>query len=168
MLLSFIEAGASLSRAGLATLCSEASTASGRVRAPVVSREDGRCCHESVPAREGAIAALGEVDDSVCGFEGACGVSRDAALASWALMLGGAPLALRGASSRPELPKDGGWQFGVFEKLSCMDILLFERTEPGVPALEEVSLIGDSDLARSVIANRVSSTHPHHPATRVP
>ena len=79
-------------------------------------------------------------------------------------MLGGAPLAFRGASSRPELLEDGGWNEGVFEKSSCIGMLLFERIDPGVSALEEVSLVGDSDLARSVIAKSISSTHPHHPA----
>ena len=79
-------------------------------------------------------------------------------------MLGGAPLAFRGGSSSSELLEDGGWNEGVFEKSSCIGMLLFERNDRGVPALEEVSLVGDSDLARSVIAESISSTHPHHPA----
>ena len=78
-------------------------------------------------------------------------------------MLGGAQLAFRGGLSRPELLVDGGWNEGVFEKSSCICMLLFERINPEVSALE-VSLVGDSDLARSVIAKSVSSTHPHHPA----
>ena len=42
------------------TLFSEVTADNGRLLDPVDPREEGRCCHESVPAREGAIAALEE------------------------------------------------------------------------------------------------------------
>lgn len=41
-------------------LVSEATMDNGRLLEPVDPRDEGRCCHESVAAREGAIAALRE------------------------------------------------------------------------------------------------------------
>lgn len=41
-------------------LLSEAFMDNGRLLGPIDPRDEGRCCHERVPAREGAIAALGE------------------------------------------------------------------------------------------------------------
>lgn len=39
---------------------------------------------------------------------------------------------------------------GVLDNSSDMDMSFLERTEPGVPAFEEVSLVGERDRARSV------------------
>jgi len=80
-------------------------------------------------------------------------------------VLGGAPLVFEGAMSKPELRRDaGGWREGVLERSSCIDISFLERTDPGVPALEEVSFVGDSDRARSGFIHKPSSTHLHHAA----
>ena len=60
------------------------------------------------------------------------------------------------AASKEEL---GLWREGVFEKSSRIDMSLAERAEAGVPASEEGSLVGDSDLARSELPPpRISST----------
>lgn len=51
-------------------LFSEATIDNGRLRAPVEPRDVGRCCQDTEPARDGAIAALGEMLDSLTDFEG--------------------------------------------------------------------------------------------------
>lgn len=60
MLSSFPEAESAAAREVREVLESEATMDNGRLLEPVDSRDEGRCCHESVAAREGAIAALGE------------------------------------------------------------------------------------------------------------
>ena len=57
---SFAEAESVAARESCEALESEATMDNGRLLAPVDPRDEGRCCHESVAAREGAIAALGE------------------------------------------------------------------------------------------------------------
>lgn len=52
--LSLVGTGSTAARGDLEALFSEAT------KEPIDPRDEGRCCHESVPAREGAIAALGE------------------------------------------------------------------------------------------------------------
>ncbi len=66
-------------------------------------------------------------------------------------MLGGTPLASRGASSRVGVPEDGGWRVEVFESSSGIDIFFAERIDPSVSTREGLSLVGDNDLARSVL-----------------
>lgn len=46
----------------------------------------------------------------------------------------------------------GAWSEGVRDNGSCFDISFFDRADPGVPAFEEMSLVGERDLARSVKA----------------
>lgn len=46
--------------AALAALLSAATTDNGRLLTPFESREEGRCCQESVPDRERGIDALGD------------------------------------------------------------------------------------------------------------
>ena len=65
-------------------------------------------------------------------------------------MSGGTPLASRGGSSRDDVP-DGGWRVRVFENSSGIDEIFVERIDPSVSAREGLSLVGDSDLARSVL-----------------
>ena len=60
------------------------------------------------------------------------------------------PFVLRGISSRAEGPGGGRWNDGVLEKSSWPDITFIERMELGGSALEDVSLVGEIDLARSV------------------
>lgn len=57
---SFAGAGSAAARGDFVALFSEATMDNGRLLEPVDPRDEGRCCQESVPAREGAIAALGE------------------------------------------------------------------------------------------------------------
>ena len=47
-------------RGEVEALFSEANMDNGRLLGPVDPRDEGRCCHERVPAREGGIAVLGE------------------------------------------------------------------------------------------------------------
>ncbi len=52
-----------------ATLFSEATIDNGRVFVTVVPLDKGRCCHDIVLDRVGAIAALGELCEAIDGFE---------------------------------------------------------------------------------------------------
>ena len=47
-------------RGDIEALSSEANMDNGRLLEPVDPRDEGRCCHERVPARKGAIAVFGE------------------------------------------------------------------------------------------------------------
>ena len=67
---SLAMAGSALARGDLAAFFSEASIDNGRLRGPACPCDVGRCCHERVPARARGIAALGDVSESVWGFEG--------------------------------------------------------------------------------------------------
>ena len=49
------------------------------------------------------------------------------------------------------MPKDSGWRVGVFENSSGIDIFFAEGIDPSVSAREGPSLVGDNDLARSVL-----------------
>lgn len=62
----------------------------------------------------------------------------------------GAPFALEGILSGSEGPDCGGWKDRVMEKSSWLDNSMPERMELGVPAVEDVFLMGEIDLARSV------------------
>ena len=123
---------------------SEAATDNGRLLGPVDPRDEGRCCHESVPAREGAIAALGEGVEIFRGFGGGCGSSRGKASELRSLILLGPPLVSSGRWL------GGGWKDMVLEKSSWLDMPVPERMELGVPACEDWSLVGEIDRARSV------------------
>lgn len=92
MLSSFPVSGSALARGDLAALFSEAIMDNGRLLDPVDPREEGRCCHERVPARGRGIAALGDISESTCGFEGGRGSPRGLALISELSSFGGAPL----------------------------------------------------------------------------
>ncbi len=143
-------AGSAAARGAFEALFSEATMDNGRLLEPVDPRDEGRCCHESVPAREGAIAALGEGAEIVGGLNGGCGSSRGRVSDPRSLTLAGAPSALRAISSGPEGPDGGGWKDGVLEKSFWLHISISERLELGEPALEDVFLVGEIDLARSV------------------
>lgn len=58
ILSSFVAAGSAAARGDFERLFSEATMDNGRLLEPVDPRDEGRCCHESVPGREGAIAAF--------------------------------------------------------------------------------------------------------------
>ena len=150
ILSSFVGVGSAAARGAFEALFSEATMDNGRLLEPVDPRDEGRCCHESVPAREGAIAALGEGVEIVGGLNGGCGSSRGRVSDPRSLTLVGAPSALRETSSGPEEPDGGGWKDGGLEKSFWLDISVSERLELGVPALEDVFLVGEIDLARSV------------------
>ena len=66
-------------------------------------------------------------------------------------MSGGTPLASRGVFSGVDVPGDGGWRVGVFENSSGIDKFFAERIDPSVSARDGLSLVGDNDLARSVL-----------------
>lgn len=66
-------------------------------------------------------------------------------------MSGGTPLASRGVSSREDVSGDGCWRVGIFESSSGIDKFFTERIDPSVSVREGLSLVGDSDLARSVL-----------------
>ena len=58
-------AGSRICGEGLAVPSSEPIDDRGRPVGTVEPRDEGRCCHESVPARDGATAALGDCCSSV-------------------------------------------------------------------------------------------------------
>ena len=60
MLPSIAGVRSTVTRGDIEALFSEANMDNGRLLEPVDPRDEGRCCHERVPAREGAIAVLGE------------------------------------------------------------------------------------------------------------
>lgn len=96
---SVVGAESVAARGEFEALLSEGTIDNGRLLDPVDPREEGRCCHESVPAREGAIAALGEGVDITWDFGGGCGSSRVKASDSRALIWVEAPFVWRGLSS---------------------------------------------------------------------
>ena len=61
MLSSLVAVRSTAERGDFEALVSEAIKDNGRLLDP---RDEGRCCHERVPARAGAIAALGDWVDS--------------------------------------------------------------------------------------------------------
>lgn len=117
-------------------------------------REDGRCCHERVFDREGAIAALeglfaeNEGLGSGCGtffsMRASCLWLNDPAMCSADCML----------FCTRDFPTGGSCGVLLGEMFaSCMDVSKVERMEWGVPALDTESLVGDRDLARSLKVN---------------
>ena len=60
ILSSFVGVLSMVARGDFEAFSSEAIMDNGRLLEPVDPRDEGRCCHERVPAREGAIAALGD------------------------------------------------------------------------------------------------------------
>ena len=60
MLPSIADVRSTATRGDIEALFSEANMDNGRLLEPADPRDEGRCCHERVPAREGAIAVLGE------------------------------------------------------------------------------------------------------------
>ena len=86
----------------MAAIGSDATEDSGLFLEVANPREEGLCCHDSVPARVGAIVAVGNACDSDEGFGEGCGNSRFISLFSRASALGGTPFVLRGASSTAE------------------------------------------------------------------
>lgn len=62
----------------------------------------------------------------------------------------GAPFVSRELSSILEEPTGSGWKDESLDKSSWPAISFPERKELGVPVLEDLSLVGEIDLARSV------------------
>ena len=58
---------------------------------------------------------------------------------------------LRGTSSGLEEPDGGCWREAMLLRVCGLDVSLPERIELGVSALEVASLMGEIDLARSVL-----------------
>ena len=143
MLSSFVGASLAIVAGDFEALFSEAARDSGRLLEPVEPRDEGRCCHESVPAREGGNVALESGWEVDWGCDGGCGSSRCKASDPRA------PFVMRGVSSKPEEPIDDDWRNGALEKSCSLDISIPECIEPGVPKLEGGSLVGEIDLARS-------------------
>ena len=50
-----------------------------------------------------------------------------------------------------DVPGDGCWRVRIFENSSGIDKFFTERIDPGISVCEGLSLVGDSDLARSVL-----------------
>lgn len=93
------------------------------------------------------MAVLGDVEKRVWGLDGGWRSSLGATSGFEPSVLRGAPFISCGPSSRPELRERSE---GVLERSSCIDISFLERADPGVPAFEDVSLVGESERARSV------------------
>jgi len=68
---SSLVVGSGVAPGDLTALFSAATIDSGRLRALVEPRDVGRCCQDSVPARDGAIAALEDDLELVGAFAGA-------------------------------------------------------------------------------------------------
>ena len=69
-----------------------------------------------------------------------------------ARVLADAPLVLEGASSGSKLRVEAvGSREGVLVWSPCIEMSFLKLIDVGVPALEEESLVGEIDLARSVI-----------------
>ena len=93
---SFVGASVAIVAGDLEALFSEAARDNGRLLEPVDPRDEGRCCHGSVPAREGVNAVLESGWEIDWGCDGGCGSSRCKASDPRA------PFVLRGISSKPE------------------------------------------------------------------
>lgn len=120
----------------------------GRALGPVDPREVGRCCHESVLDRERGTAPLGEVLPSIAGFKGACGRSRGA---SGRFSFEGPSCKFLEHSPVTSSSErfDGTNVMGDFAISPFMALSAVDLIEVGVPALEDGSLVGEMDLARS-------------------
>ena len=66
------------------------------------------------------------------------------------MILVGALFVSQGITSGLKGPDGGRWMGGALEKSSWMDISFPELMELGVPVWEDMSLMGEIDLARSV------------------
>ena len=149
MLSSVVGVCSTAARGDFDALLPEAIIDDGRLLEAVGPRDVGRCCHERVPAREGAVATLGEGVGCIRGFDVGCGSSRGTVNPPSMISVG-APFVSQGTTSGLEGPDSGRWKDEALEKFSWMDISFPELMELGVPVLENVSLMGEIDLARSV------------------
>ena len=123
----------------------------GRLRALVEPREFGRCCQASVPARDGAIALLG--DDLELKEECVVAWGR-----SWGTLsvirrlspFDGVPLKRSNAPLTSAACRVGGGGRLIAEMiLSWVGVSVSDLIESGVPAFEGESFVGEMDLARS-------------------
>lgn len=123
---------------------------SGRVRTAGEPRDNGRCCHERVPARDRVTGGSDFALEAPKVSDNGCGESREEL---------GVPLAAssfrgprkfaKGLSTlASRMVADCCRMVGDLLKSSCLDRFIGERIEVGVPALE-ADLVGESDLARS-------------------
>ena len=96
MLSSFVGASVAIVAGDFEALFSEAARDNGRLLEPVDPRDEGRCCHGSVPARERVIVVLESCWEIDWGCGGGCGSSRCKASDPRT------PFVLRGISSKPE------------------------------------------------------------------
>ena len=100
MLSSFVGVSVAIVAGVFEALFSEAARDNGRLLEPVEPRDEGRCCHGSVPAREGGNVVLESGWEVDWGCDGGCGSSRCKASDPRA------PFVLRGISTKPEEPID--------------------------------------------------------------
>ncbi len=144
------EGGSTLARGDFAALFSAANCDRGRARGPVDPLEVGRCCHDKVPALEGAIDGLGDVVDSVAGLDGGWGRSRGG---DGRLILEVASTGILASSPIVSFNEacEGCKVIGDIVTSSCLGLSIVDLTEVGVPPLEERSLVGEMDLARSEV-----------------
>lgn len=151
-----MEGGSTLGRGDFEALFSAANCDRGRARGPVDPLEVGRCCHDKVPALEGAIDELGDVVDSVAGLDGGWGRSRGGDGRLFEVASTGT------LASSPIVSFNeawGGWKvIGDIVTSSCLGLSIVDLTEAGVPPLEERSLVGEMDLARSEVQSAKSLT----------
>ena len=131
-------------RGGFDVLFSAANIESGRRCGPPDPRDVGLCCHDSVPARE--MEVLGEEFEDVESFEGDLRGSRGVLSLRLDMSLGlaGSMFGLR----RPDA--DSLNSGGNFTASSRTGVLVADLSEAGVPKLEEESLVGERERARSV------------------
>ena len=87
----------------------------------------------------------------IWGLDGGCGSSRGKVSESLSMIWVGALFVLRGTSSGLEESDGGCWREAMLKRVCGLDISFPERIEPGVSALEVASLMGEIDLARSVL-----------------
>lgn len=148
-------AGSGGARGEREALFSVATMDNGRVRAPVEPREVGRCCHDNVGVRDSDVAAPGDDFERGAGLADSSARSGDNIASSKGspALVDGTPFKRFRASSRFSSRDTGGrgksdvdgtifWLVGV----SAID-----RIEAGVLEFEGGSLVGDSDLARSIL-----------------
>lgn len=143
-----VDDGSALARGDLEVLFSVAICDKGRALGPVDPREVGLCCQESVPDLDGGMAVLEEVSANVAGLTGGWGRTRGA---GERFPFDGPSLGLFNMSFEDSPSVAFGWSnaTGDFGIPSVMVLPAVDLIEFGVPALEDASLVGEIDLARS-------------------
>lgn len=123
---------------------------SGRGRAPGEPLDNGRCCQDSVPARDRVAAGFDVTSEDPTVSGNGRGESRGILAVPPKSNFRGPSGLFKGLSIlESRVTADCCKWLGDLLKSSCLGRLIGERIEVGVPAFED-DLVGESDLARSI------------------